>query len=113
MRTKIAIAASIAALGATAAAEPASARSCSPVVNPYPGTRYDGVNLSKIRANGIICPRARKVAKRAHRNALAQTPNGNAKVRFTWRGWKVVANLLPASDKYTATRGDDTVRWRF
>ena len=30
-------------------------RSCRPVVNPYKGTKYDGVNLSLHRAEGVSC----------------------------------------------------------
>jgi hypothetical protein len=91
----------------------ASARACAPVVNPYPGTRFEGVNLSKIRTTGLTCPKARKVAKGAHRKALGITPPPSGIRRFQWRGWSVIGNLRPASDKYTATRGDDRVAWRF
>ena len=91
----------------------ASARACAPVVNPYPGTRYEGVNLSKIRASGLPCAKARKVAKGAHFKALGITPPPSGIRTFRWRGWTVVGNLRPASDKYTATRGGDRVNWRF
>jgi hypothetical protein len=91
----------------------ASARSCSPVVNPYPGTRYEGINISHIRAEGIGCPRARKVAKRAHRKALGITPPPNGIRRFQWNGWRVVGDLRPSSDKYQATRVGQRVLWRF
>jgi hypothetical protein len=104
----------LAAVGVVAI-EPAasSARSCAPVVNPYPGTRYEGVNLSKIRADGIGCPKARKVAKGAHRKALGGPLPPDGIRRFRWNGWQVVGNLIPSSDKYLATRGGSRVRWRF
>ena len=91
----------------------ASGKSCSSVVNPYPGSRFDGVNLSQIRAKGISCPRARKVAKEAHRKALGLTPTPSGKSQFGWNGWTVSENLRPASDKYTAKRKGQSVRWRF
>jgi hypothetical protein len=91
----------------------AAAKSCSPVVNPYPGTRYEGVNLSHIRAVGIGCAKARKVAKGAHKKALGITPPPDGIRRYGWHRWAVTGNLLPASDKYQATRGSKLVRWRF
>jgi hypothetical protein len=91
----------------------ASAQSCSRVVNPYPGTRFEGINLSHIRAEGIGCPKARKVAKGAHRKALGITSPPDGIRRFQWNGWTVVGDLRPASDKYEATRGGKRVRWRF
>ena len=90
-----------------------AARSCSTVVNPYPGTRYDGINLSHIRAEGIKCPNARKVAKGAHKKALGITPPPNGIRHFRWNGWTVTGDLRPSSDKYQATRGGKLVRWRF
>jgi hypothetical protein len=91
----------------------ASAASCAPVLDPYPGTRYEGVDLTKISAKGIACPRARKVAKGAHLKALGITPPPDGIRTFRWRGWRVVGNLRPASDKYTATRDGERVGWRF
>ena len=70
-------------------AEGASSRSCSPVVNPYPGSRYEGVDLTRIRATGVSCRRARRVARGAHRKALGMTPPPSGVRRFTWRGWRV------------------------
>jgi hypothetical protein len=98
---------------AAVAPKTASARACAPVVNPYPGTRYEGINLSKIRAAGLPCAKARKVAKGAHRKALGITPPPSGIRTFRWRGWTVTGNLRPTSDKYIATRGGDRVNWRF
>jgi hypothetical protein len=100
-------------LGAAAAPEAASARACLPVINPYPGTRYEGVDLTNIRATGLPCSNARKVARGAHRKALGITPPPSGIRRFQWRGWMVVGDLRPASDRYTAARGGDRVSWRF
>jgi hypothetical protein len=101
------------AVALAAPARASAAATCAPVVNPYPGTEYEGVDLSHIRAKRIPCPRARKIAKRAHYKALGLTPPPSGVRRFEWRGWRVVGDLRPASDKYTATRGDAQVRWRF
>jgi hypothetical protein len=37
-------------------------RSCRPVENPYAGTRYEGVDLTRIRALRVGCRTARRVA---------------------------------------------------
>jgi hypothetical protein len=81
-------------------------------VNPYPDTRYEGVNLSRIRASGVSCVTARRVARGAHRRALGLTPSGPVR-RFTWNGWRVTGDLRGDSDTYVARRDGKTVRWRF
>lgn len=91
----------------------ATTRACASVVNPYPNTRYAGVNLSHIRATGVSCTTARRVARGAHRRALAMTPSLSGIRRFTWNGWRVTGDLRPMSDVYVATRGAKRVRWRF
>jgi hypothetical protein len=96
-----------------ASAEEASARSCAPVVNPYPGTRYEGVDLSRIRATGVSCRTARRVARRAHHKALGITPPPSGVRHFTWRSWQVTGDLRGDSDRYVASRGAKRVRWRF
>jgi hypothetical protein len=104
----------VVALGIAAVApSTASARACAPIVNPYPGTRYEGVDLTNIRATGLPCANARKVVKGAHRKALGITPPPSGIRVLRWRGWTVVGNLRPASDKYIATRGGDRISWRF
>ena len=55
-------------------AEGASSRSCAPVVNPYAGTRYEGIDLRRIRSVGVSCGSARQVARDAHRKGLGLTP---------------------------------------
>jgi hypothetical protein len=99
------------AAGSPQAAHAAS-KPCSPVVNPYAGTRYEGVNLSRIRAGGVSCATARRVARGAHRRALGLPPTSPVR-RFTWNGWRVTGDLRGNSDTYVAKRGDKTVRWRF
>ncbi len=114
-RKMLVVAGALCALtGASASpAEGATPRSCSPVVNPYAGTRYEGVNLSRIRATGVSCRNARRVARGAHRKALGRTPPASGVRRFTWDGWRVIGDLRGSSDRYIATRGAKRVIWRF
>ena len=95
------------------ASSSAVAKSCNPVVNPYEGSRYEGVNLKRIRAEGVRCEVARKVTRRAHRKALKKVPDQDGTLEFHWRKWDVRGNLVPAHDRYVAKRGPDRVRWRF
>lgn len=104
------VAATLAATAPGAAA--ASYRSCRPVRNPYPHTRYAGVDLTHIRALHVSCATARHVARRAERRALGMTPTGPVR-RFRWHGWRVRGDLRPAHDPYVARKGARRVRWRF
>jgi len=103
----------LAALAAAAVAPAATTRSCGSVRDPYPGTRYAGVDLSHITATGVSCRTARSVARGAHHKALGITPPVSGIRTFTWNGWNVRGDLRPASDRYVATRGSTRVRWRF
>jgi hypothetical protein len=91
----------------------AQAKACKPVENPYPGTRYEGVDLTRIRAEGIRCPAARRVARRAHRKALGLPLPPDGVRRFRWHGWRVRGDLRPEIDRYVARKGERRVRWRF
>jgi hypothetical protein len=95
------------------AAGAAKTHACRPIQNPYPGTRYEGSDLYGIRATGVSCTTARKVVRNAHRKALGVTPLPNGIRHLSWHGWHVTGDLRPAHDRYTATRGSATVRWRF
>ncbi len=97
----------------SSSAEGGAVRACSPVVNPYPGTRYEGSDLRRIRANGLSCRSARRVARGAHRRALSLTPPPSGVRRFRWNRWRVVGDLRGSSDRYLATRGARRVRWIF
>ena len=103
---------SVAAFGGATAAD-AAVRSCAPVINPYPGTKYDGVDLTQIRATGVSCRRARRVARRAHYKALGLPPSQSGIRTFWWNGWHVTGDLRGDSDRYVARRGAKRVRWRF
>jgi hypothetical protein len=114
----IAVALSLLLAGAPSAmaappAEDAAARPCARVVNPYPGTRYEGVDLTRIRATGVSCRRARRVARRAHRRALSLPPPLTGVRRFTWHGWRVRGDLRGSHDRYVARRDGKRVTWRF
>lgn len=105
----------VCALAAVAApsVEGAAVRSCKPVVNPYPDTRYEGSDLRRIRATGVSCRTARRVARRAHHKALGLPLPPDGVRRFSWHGWQVTGDLHGSSDRYVARRGDERVRWRF
>jgi hypothetical protein len=99
---------------ASLAASPASAaRSCGSVQNPYPDTRYDGVDLTRVTADGVSCGTAKRVARAGHRRALGGSPSSSGTVRVTWNGWRVRGDLRPSSDRFVATKGTHSVRWRF
>ena len=101
----------LAALAAWPAA--AQAKSCEPVRNPYPGTRYEGTDLSQIRTLRASCRTARRVARGAHYKALGLPLPVDGIHRFRWHGWRVRGDLRPDSDKYVARKGTRRVRWRF
>jgi hypothetical protein len=107
-----ALACSVALGGSPPAPAGAALRACTPVLDPYPGTRYAGVDLTRIRTSVGSCETARRVARRAHRKALRITPTRRFR-RFTWRGWAVVGDLRPDHDRYVARKDGRQVRWRF
>jgi hypothetical protein len=107
------LAAVLAALAAAGPAHAATTRSCGSIANPYPGTRFSGVPLSRITATGVSCATARRVARGAHRRALGLTPTASGIRTFTWNGWRVTGDLRPSTDRYVASRGAMRVRWRF
>jgi hypothetical protein len=101
-------------LGWAAPSAPAAAlRSCPPVRNPFPHTRYAGVDLTHIRASGVSCATARRVARGAELRALGITPSPSGIRVFTWQGWHVTGDLRPAHDRYVASMGARRVQWRF
>ena len=102
-------------VAALALAAPASAatKSCPAVQNPYPGTRYDGESLSKIRATGVSCTTARSVAKNGHLKAMSGPPPSDGIRRATWNGWKIRGDLRGNHDSYTATKNGHRVTWQF
>jgi hypothetical protein len=111
IRSTLVVVLALLALGLVPTA--ASATACNPVKNPYPGTRYDGIDLSHIRAKGVACGKGRRVAEKAHRKGLGLVPSPDGYLNFGWNGWQVRGNLRPDSDRYRATRHGKRVRWRF
>ena len=113
-RVALAVIACSAALAAGPAPPPADAalRACKAVLDPYPGTRYAGVDLTRIRTSTRSCETARRVARKAHRKALTITPTSRFR-RFKWHGWSVTGDLRPAHDRYVARKDGRQVRWRF
>jgi len=99
--------------GALATPASASDRDCRPVLDPYPGTRFAGEDLTRIRAEGVSCRTARRVARRAHAKALRLPVPVSGIRRYTWRSWNIRGDLRPARDEYVARRGEQRVRWRF
>ena len=91
----------------------AATSACGSIRDPYEGTRYEGVDLSRITATGVSCATAKRVTRGAHRKALGLTPPANGVRRFSWDGWRVTGDLRGSSDRYAATRNGSTVRWRF
>jgi hypothetical protein len=94
-------------------AEAATVRWCPAVRNPFPHTRYAGVDLTHIRASGVSCATARRVARGAERRALGITPSPSGIRVFSWQGWHVTGDLRPAEDRYVASLGARRVQWRF
>jgi hypothetical protein len=90
----------IAALAAAMTGTPAAAakeRSCEPVRNPYQDSRYEGVDLTKIRTVRASCKAARRVARRAHHKALGLPLPADGIHRFTWRSAATYARAPAAS----------------
>ncbi len=115
--TKSALVLATLALGALVAplnAQAGGYRSCEPVRNPYPDSRYEDVDLTRIRALGVSCRSARRVARRAHNKALGLGPPVSGPIRrFMWRSWNVAGDLRGSHDRYVARWGQRRVRWRF
>ena len=108
------LAASLAIVAALALPEAAAAvTACEPVRDPYPGTRFEGVDLTRIRAVEVSCSTARRVAKRAHRKALGLRVPADGIRRYMWRGWSAPAHLRPHTPRSVPRPGPRRVRWRF
>src|SRR3954462_102533 len=85
--------------------------SCRKIEDPYKGTRYEGVDLRRIRAQGVGCPRARRVVRGAHYKALGLPVEP---VRhYHWHGWRVRGDIRGPVDHYRALKGGAVVRWVF
>jgi hypothetical protein len=115
MRTVALVAA--AALAAIAAA-PADAASttCASIrnVSQLDGTRFAGSDIFRIRAQGVSCTTARRIARGATIRALAITPPLSGIKRFRYGTWSVSDDLRGTDDRYTATgSATERITWRF
>ena len=113
----LALAVLAAALLAIAAA-PADAafRSCASIrnVSQLDGTRFAGSDIFRIRAQGVSCTTARRIARGATIRALAITPPLSGIKRFTYQSWSVSDDLRGNDDLYRANgSGSKRLIWRF
>jgi hypothetical protein len=90
-----------------------AAKHCRSVKNPYPNSRYEGIDLTRIRAEGVPCSRARDVARGAHKKALRMAPPPSGILNYKWHRWTVRGDLRPSHDRFRASRRDNRVHWRF
>jgi hypothetical protein len=97
----------------SAPSEAYAKQSCKPVVNPYPDSRYEGIDLRRIQAKGVACRKARRVAAGAHEKALGITPPVDGIRRYSWNGWNVVGDIRSDVDEYVAKRSGKRVGWVF
>jgi hypothetical protein len=92
----------------------AAFKRCEPVRNVFGGTRYEGSDLYRIRAQGTSCKTARRVARRGTYKGVASTPDSTGHVRVRYRRWSVVGDLRGTADSYSArSEGQKRVRWIF
>jgi hypothetical protein len=73
------------------------------------GSRYEGTDIIRIRAVGVGCRRARRVA---HRTTVEGFPLGATVLSCRWRRWSVERDLRGDVDRYAATAGAAQVSWR-
>lgn len=114
MRKLTSVALAAASLAVAAAPAPASAKSCRPVLDMFEGSRLEGSDAYRIRATGVSCGTARRVARQGTRRAVAATPNVNGFVRVRYRRWRVLDDLRGATDRFKARAGRaKRVTWLF
>ena len=114
MTTKHLLAAALTAGLVATAAAPAEARSCRPVKNIFDGTRYEGSDLYRIRAQNVSCARARKLAYRATYKAIGYSAALGPVLHFRVDAWRVADDLRGDSDRLSASAsGGRRVTWRF
>jgi hypothetical protein len=87
-------------------------KSCAPVRNVFEGTRYEGSDLYRIRAQAVSCRTARRVARRGTYKAEAAVPDSTGYVRVEYRRWRIVDDLRADVDRFRArAAGPKRVRW--
>ena len=99
-------------IGFAAPPAEASSKPCPPVIDIFDGSRYAGTDLYRIRAQGVSCKTARRVALRGSYRGVAAVPDPDGQVRVTYRRWSVIGDLRGAVDRYRASApGGKRVRW--
>jgi hypothetical protein len=92
----------------------AAFKRCRPVLNVFQGTRYEGSDLYRVRAQGVSCRTARRVVRRGTYRAVAATPGPSGFVRVRYRMWFILDNLRGSVDRFSARAdGRKRVRWLF
>ena len=62
----------------------------------------------------VSCRTARRVVRRGHYKALADTPDASGFVFVTYRRWNITGDLRGPTDRYVAkAAGGKRVRWLF
>jgi hypothetical protein len=116
MRT-LALAFAAAALFAIAAAPAdAAVKSCASIrnVSQLDGTRFAGSDIFRIRAQGVSCTTARRIARGATLRALGITPPLSGIKRFRYQSYSVSDDLRGNDDRYTARgSGSKRITWLF
>ena len=91
----------------------AAFKTCRPVVDIFEGTSDEG-DLYRIRAQGVSCRTARRVARRGTFKAVGMTPGPSGFKRFRYRRWRIVDDLRGDVDRYSARAGGSKrVRWLY
>jgi hypothetical protein len=103
-------------LAVAAAPADAAFKSCASIrnVSQLDGTRFAGADIFRIRAQGVSCATARRVARGATIRALGITPPLSGIKRFRYQSWSVSDDLRGNDDLYRATgSGSKRLIWRF
>jgi hypothetical protein len=96
------------------AAGQAAYKPCEPVLNIFEGSRYEGSKLYNIRAQGVTCATARRVARRGTYKAVADVPDAHGRVKVSYRRWTIFDDLRASVDRFVAKAPNrKRVRWLF
>jgi hypothetical protein len=103
-------------LAVAAAPADAAFKSCRSIrnVSQLDGTRFAGSDIFRIRAQGVSCTTARRIARGATIRALGITPPVSGIKRFRYRSYAISDNLRGNDDRYSATgSGSKRITWLF
>ena len=101
MRTAALTFVSVVVLFGTASPAAAAVKRCEPIRNvaALDGSRYEGSDIYRIRANGTSCATARRVALRG---TLKGMRLGATVLDYKWRRWSIHRDLRGSTDNYDA-----------